>query len=42
MHFPRDYHDGTLHTIHLGGWEKCPSYAVLDDTGALTLEMLEQ
>ncbi len=42
MHFPRDYRDGTLHTIHLGGWEKCPSYAVLDDTGALTLEMLEQ
>ncbi|MDE5963506.1 MAG: UDP-2,3-diacylglucosamine diphosphatase [Alistipes sp.] len=41
MHFPRDYRDGTMHTIHLGGWEKCPSYAVLDTDGTLTLETLE-
>ncbi len=42
MHFPRDYRDGALHTIHLGGWEKRPSYAVLDNSGKLTLEMLDR
>ncbi len=42
MHFPRDYRDGALHTIHLGGWEKRPSYAVFDNSGKLTLEMLDR
>ena len=43
MHFPRDYRDGALHTVHLGEWtaEEAPSYAVLDDRGGLTLEKFE-
>lgn len=41
MHFPRDYREGALHTIHLGGWEKHPSYAVLDDAGTLTLKTID-
>lgn len=41
MHFPRDYREGSLHTIHLGGWEKHPSYAVLDDAGTLTLKTID-
>ena len=41
MHFPRDYRDGSLHVVDLGGWEKCPSFAVLDSSGKLTLELLE-
>lgn len=41
MHFARDYHDRDLHVVNLGGWEKNPSYAVLDDAGHLTLNRLE-
>ena len=41
MHFARDYREGALHTVHLGCWEKNPSYAVLDDGGRLTLKTLE-
>ncbi len=40
MHFPRDYRDGKLHTVHLGCWEKAPSYAVMDSDGTLTLKTL--
>lgn len=42
MHFARDYRDGDLHVVHLGGWDKNPSYAVLDNAGELTLKMPEQ
>lgn len=42
MHFPRDYHDGTLHVVNLGGWEQRPSYAVLDAEGCLTLKMVKE
>lgn len=38
MHCPCDHREGTLHTVHLGGWETGPSYAVLDDSGELTLK----
>ena len=38
MHFPRDYREGSLHTIHLGCWEAGESYAVLDHAGHLTLK----
>ncbi len=41
MHFARDFREGGLHVVNLGGWEKSPSYAVLDDGGELTLKMLE-
>lgn len=41
MHFAREFRDGELHVVNLGGWEKNPSYAVLDDAGELTLKMLE-
>lgn len=41
MHFPRDFHDGPLHVVNLGGWEKAPSYAVLDGDGNLVLKMLD-
>lgn len=41
MHFARDYRDGALHVVNLGGWEKNPSYAVLDKQGALTLKTLD-
>lgn len=41
MHFARDFREGRLHVVNLGGWEKNPSYAVLDDGGELTLKMLE-
>ena len=41
MHFARDYREGTLRTIHLGGWEKNPAYAVLDDRGEMTLKRVE-
>ncbi|WP_418981876.1 UDP-2,3-diacylglucosamine diphosphatase [Alistipes sp.] len=42
MHFPRNYCKDGLHVVNLGGWEKCPSYAVLDDRGELTLKMLDE
>lgn len=42
MHFPRDYREGRLHVINLGCWEKYPSCAVLDASGAMTLKMLER
>ncbi len=43
MHFARDYREEGLHTIHLGGWERHPAaYAVLDDTGALTLREFDE
>ncbi len=42
MHFARDYREEGLHTVHLGGWEKHPSYAVLNASGDLTLKMLER
>ena len=41
MHFAREFREGSLHVVNLGGWEKNPSYAVLDDGGQLTLKMLE-
>lgn len=41
MHFAREFREGSLHVVNLGGWEKNPSYAVLDDEGQLTLKMLE-
>lgn len=41
MHFPRDYREGTLHTVHLGEWSREPWYAVLDGQGRLTLEKFE-
>ena len=41
MHFAREFREGDLHVVNLGGWEKNPSYAVLDDEGQLTLKMLE-
>lgn len=42
MHFARDYRDGALHVVNLGGWEKNPSYAVLDEKGDLTLKTLDR
>lgn len=42
MHCPRDYREGALHTVHLGGWEKCPTYAVLDEQGCLTLKAFDR
>lgn len=41
MHFARDYRDGELHVVNLGCWEKNPSYAVLDNSGEMTLKTLE-
>lgn len=41
-HKPYNSSVGTLRTVHLGGWEKHPSYAVLDDRGELTLKMLDE
>ena len=41
MHFARDFREGGVHVVNLGGWEKNPSYAVLDEGGELTLKMLE-
>ena len=41
MHYARDYREAGLHTIHLGGWDRCASYAVLDGAGALTLRAEE-
>lgn len=38
MHYPCDHREERLHTVHLGGWEQGPSYAVLDDAGRLTLK----
>lgn len=38
MHFPRDYRDGALHTVHLGCWEEGESYAMLDNAGHITLK----
>lgn len=40
MHFARDYRDGGLHVMSLGGWERHPSYATLDAAGELTLHRL--
>lgn len=42
MHYARDYREAGLHTIHLGGWDRCASYAVLDGAGGLTLRTEEQ
>ena len=41
MHFARDFRDGSLHVVNLGGWEKDPAYAVLDDRGEMTLKYLD-
>ena len=41
MHFARDFRDGALHVVHLGGWEKDPAYAVLDGRGEMTLKRVE-
>lgn len=41
MHFARDFREGPLHVVCLGGWEKHPSCAELDERGELTLKMLE-
>lgn len=41
MHFPRDYREGGLHVVNLGGWDKKASYAELNDAGELTLKMLQ-
>ena len=41
MHCPRDYHDGALHVVNLGCWEKNPAYAVLDAHVEMTLKKLE-
>ncbi len=41
MHFARDYREEGLHTVHLGWWEKHPSYAVLDPSGEITLKRIE-
>ena len=38
MHFARDYHEGALHVVNLGCWEKNPAYAVLDARGEMTLK----
>lgn len=40
MHFERDYRDGALRVVSLGGWERCPMYAVLDGEGNLTLKRI--
>lgn len=42
MHFARDYREQGLHVVNLGGWEKNPSCAVLDDAGNLTLQLLDR
>ncbi len=42
MHFARDYRDGGLHVVNLGCWEKNPAYAVLDDSGEMTLKRLQR
>lgn len=41
MHCPRDYRDGALHVVHLGGWEESPTYAVLDGNGVLSLRSVD-
>lgn len=40
MHYPRETRLEGVHVINMGGWEKFPSYAVMDDKGELTLKML--
>ena len=40
MHYPRDFREGGFHVVNLGGWEKFPSYAVLNEEGDLVLKML--
>lgn len=42
MHYARDYREEGLHTVHLGAWDRCASYAVLDDAGELTLRTEER
>ncbi|MDE6070412.1 MAG: UDP-2,3-diacylglucosamine diphosphatase [Alistipes sp.] len=42
MHVARDYHEEGLHTVHLGSWDKTPTYAVLDDAGNLTLNRFDE
>ena len=42
LHFARDYREAGLHTVHLGCWEETPAYAVLDDTGELTLKRFDR
>lgn len=42
MHFPRDFREEGIHVVHLGGWEKFPSYGELDGTGRLMLKMLKK
>ncbi len=41
MHAVRDYRETGLHTVHLGAWDVDPTYAVLDDSGDLTLKRFE-
>lgn len=41
MHFPCEFREGALQVVHLGGWEKKPSYAELDDVGSLALKKEE-
>ena len=38
MHVARDYREGSLHTVHLGCWERGPVYARLDEADNLRLE----
>lgn len=42
MHYPRDYREEGLHTLHLGCWEEHPSYGLLDDAGNLTLKYFDR
>ncbi|MBE6182586.1 MAG: UDP-2,3-diacylglucosamine diphosphatase [Rikenellaceae bacterium] len=41
MHFPRDFREEGLHSIHLGCWDKIPTYAELDHVGNMTLKTFE-
>lgn len=38
MHFAADHCEEGLHTLHLGSWDRCASYGVLDDEGRLSLK----
>lgn len=42
MHIARDYREEGLHTVHMGAWDTAPTYAVLNDTGSLTLERFDK
>lgn len=42
MHYACEVCEQGLHVVHLGGWERHPSYATLDKEGLWTLNMLER